>query len=116
EPAEPVVRPALQPSDTPAFRPVVGSAKQVRSRIPTMAGAPLSSPPHTPAPMAAPAAAATTESPSPASEDDATTPGGKKFLKLALQALTRNDLNGARLNLTFALGYEPENAVLKRRL
>ncbi|MEW5852438.1 MAG: DnaJ domain-containing protein [Myxococcota bacterium] len=114
--APPPVRPALQPSDTPAFRVVVPTSKpQVRSRLPTPANASLPSPPHTPAPSPPPPPAAPAE-PAANPEDDATTPGGKKFLKLALQALNRNDLNGARLNLTFALGYEPENAGLKRRL
>lgn len=85
----------------------------VAATVPTMAASTVAIPSQTPPPApAAPAAAAGDA----LTEDMASTPGGRKFVRLAVQALGRNDFNGARLNLTFALGYEPENQALKKRL
>jgi len=107
------VRPALQSSANtrlapPPAPPLRGQARTKASTSPQFP-VPPSTPPPAPAPVAAPAL-------EPLLEDAATTVGGRKFLRLAAQALGRNDLNGARLNLTFALGYEPDNGVLKKRL
>lgn len=96
------VRPAAQPGATPATRAAAAVAR-----------APAAKPR---APVAAPVPAAPLGDLPQLTEDTATTAGGKKFMRLAAQAMARQDLNGARLNLTFALGYEPDNAQLKKRL
>jgi len=49
-------------------------------------------------------------------EDQAETPNGKKYLKLALVAQRKKDWRGAELNLNFALGFEPENEFLKKMM
>jgi len=47
---------------------------------------------------------------------EAQTPVGRKYLRLAFAALARGDLDAAHLNLSFAVGHEPDNALLRRRL
>lgn len=50
------------------------------------------------------------------SGSEAQTPVGRKYLRLAFAAMARGDLDAAHLNLSFAVGHEPDNKLLRRRL
>jgi len=56
------------------------------------------------------------QEPRPEDGSEASTPVGRKYLRLAFAALARDDLDAAHLNLTFALGHEPDNELLRGRL
>lgn len=47
---------------------------------------------------------------------EAHSPVGRKYLRLAVAAMARGDLPAAQINLTFALGHEPENEAIRQRL
>ena len=49
-------------------------------------------------------------------EDQAKTPNGKKYLKMALSAKAKKDWNKVEQNIKFALGFEPENEAMKKLL
>lgn len=49
-------------------------------------------------------------------EDNAKTPNGKKYLKLALVAQKNRDWKTAEANLKFAINFEPENAFIKKMM
>ncbi|MBN2358925.1 MAG: DnaJ domain-containing protein [Deltaproteobacteria bacterium] len=56
------------------------------------------------------------QAPSAEGGSEAQTPVGRKYLRLAFAAMARGDLDAAHLNLSFAVGHEPDNEVLRRRL
>jgi hypothetical protein len=119
--AEPLIRrdtipqvPVISEEEAAPVRPALQSQPTAATRA-AAAAPPKPGPPRA-RQMAAVAPPPAAPDLPPLSEDTATTAGGKKFMRLAAQAMARADLNGARLNLTFALGYEPDNTLLKKRL